>query len=44
MKQNQAVADFILNKLPESPHSAVILGSGLGQFTAKLQNPIKIPY
>ena len=44
MKQNQEVADFILNKLPEPPHSAVILGSGLGQFTAKLQKPIQIPY
>ena len=44
MKQNQAVADFILNKLPEPPHSAVGLGSGLGQFTINLQNPIQIPY
>ena len=44
MNQGKAVADFILNKLPESPHSAVILGSGLGQFTAKLQKPIQIPY
>ena len=44
MKQNQGVADFILNKLPEPPHSAVILGSGLGQFTAKLQELIQIPY
>ena len=44
MNQIQKVADFILNKLPEPPHSAVILGSGLGQFTAKLQSPIQIPY
>ena len=43
MNQGKAAADFILNKLPESPHSAVILGSGLGQFTAKLQKPIQIP-
>ena len=44
MKQNQAVAEFILNKLPEPPRSAVILGSGLGQFTATLQELIQIPY
>ena len=44
MNQDQAVANFILNKLPEPPHLAVILGSGLGQFTAKLQSPIQIPY
>jgi purine-nucleoside phosphorylase len=44
MKQNQEVADFILNKLPEPPHSAVILGSGLGEFTAKIQEPIQISY
>jgi len=40
----KATAAFILNKLPEPPHSAIILGSGLGQFTAKLQGPISIPY
>ena len=44
MKQDQEAANFILNKLPEPPHSAVILGSGLGQFTAKLQRSISIPY
>ena len=38
------VADFILGKLPEPPHSAVILGSGLGYFTEKLQDTIHIPY
>jgi len=44
MNQGQEAADFILNKLPESPHSAVILGSGLGEFTYKLQRPINIQY
>ena len=44
MKQYQAVADFVLNKLPEHPCSAVILGSGLGQFTANLRDPIQIKY
>ena len=38
------VADFILGKLPEPPHSAVILGSGLGYFTENLQDTIHIPY
>ena len=40
----QSAVDFILNKLPEPPHSALILGSGLGHFTSKLKDPIKIPY
>ena len=44
MNQDQAVADCILNKLPEPPHSAVILGSGLGQLITNLQYPIHIPY
>ena len=44
MNQNQETANFILNKLPEPPQTAVILGSGLGQFTTKLQDPIYIPY
>ena len=39
-----AVSEFILNQLPEPPHKAVILGSGLGGFTSKLQDPIQIPY
>ena len=44
MNQSQTAADFMLNKLPESPHSAVILGSGLGKLTVKLQDTIYIPY
>ena len=44
MNQGQAAADFILNKLPEPPYSAVILGSGLGHFSTKLKDPIQIPY
>ena len=44
MNPGKAAADFILSKLPEPPHSAAILGSGLGQFTDKLQKPIQIPY
>ena len=44
MNQGQAAADFISNNLPELPHSAVILGSGLGEFTTKLQDPIQIQY
>ncbi len=44
MNKGQEAADYILNKLPENPHSAVILGSGLGEFTYKLQRSIKIKY
>ena len=43
MNQDQ-VADLILNKLPEPPQSAVILGSGLGLFTSLLQEPTRIAY
>ena len=43
MNQDQ-VADLILNKLPERPQSAVILGSGLGPFTSALQEPTRIAY
>ena len=44
MNQDQITADYILNKLPEPPRSAMILGSGLGRFTTKLQDSIKISY
>jgi len=44
MNQGKEVADFILNKLPESPHTAVILGSGLGKFTTTLRCPLQISY
>ena len=44
MNHGQAASAFILNKLPEPPHSAVILGSGLGQLTTKLQDPVQIQY
>ena len=44
MNKNKVVVDFILGKLPEPPHSAIILGSGLGQFTTELRDPIQIPY
>ena len=44
MNKNKVVVDFILGKLPEPPHSAIILGSGLGQFTTEIRDPIQIPY
>ena len=44
MNQDQVVADFILNKLPEPPHSAIILGSGLGNFIDSMKETISIPY
>jgi len=36
--------DFIQNKLPKSPQSAVIIGSGLGGFISQLRDTIHIPY
>ena len=38
------ISSHILNKIPESPQTSVILGSGLGNFVDSLEKPIFIPY
>ena len=38
------IVKFILNKLPETPQSAVIIGSGLGNIISLLEEPIHIKY
>jgi len=38
------IVKFILNKLPEPPQSAVIIGSGLGDIISLLEEPIYIKY
>ena len=40
----QLITSLIMNKLPESPQSAVILGSGLGKFVDNMKETIVIPY
>ncbi len=40
----KSITSFIMKKLPEAPQSAVILGSGLGNFVDSLDKPIFIPY
>ena len=40
----QSITSLIMNKLPESPQSAVILGSGLGKFVDSMKETIVIPY
>ena len=40
----QSITSLIMNKLPESPQSAVILGSGLGKFVDNMKETIVIPY
>ena len=40
----QLITSLIMNKLPESPQSAVILGSGLGEFVDNMKETIVIPY
>lgn len=40
----QSITSLIMNKLPESPKSAVILGSGFGKFVDNMKNTISIPY
>lgn len=37
-------AQFLKNKLPSIPKTAVILGSGLGPLADQLQSPVIIPY
>tara|TARA_Y100000590_G_scaffold363291_1_gene420881 strand:- start:5862 stop:6632 length:771 start_codon:yes stop_codon:yes gene_type:complete len=38
------IVKFILNKIPEPPQSAIIIGSGLGDIISLLVNPIHIKY
>ena len=40
----QSITSQILNKLPEPPQSAVILGSGLGKFVDSMKKTLTIPY
>ena len=37
-------ADYIKEKLPQSPDTAVILGSGLGEYASGLKNAVSIKY
>ena len=39
-----AIYDHIIDKLPEKPQMAVILGSGLGKFVDGMEDRITIPY
>ena len=40
----QSITSQIMNKLPEPPQSAVILGSGLGKFVDSMKETLTIPY
>ena len=37
-------ADYILEKLPERPESALVLGSSLGSLAEAIQNPVEVEY
>ena len=39
-----AAAEFIKGQVPEPPDVALVLGSGLGDFTSRVQDPTSIPY
>jgi purine-nucleoside phosphorylase len=39
-----AAAEFIRSKYPRAVGTAVVLGSGLGEFAGKLENAVRIPY
>ena len=36
--------DFINNKIPETPKSAIILGSGLSEIQSIIKEPLIIPF
>ena len=40
----QQAADFLRGRVGEMPGIGLVLGSGLGDFTAALRNPVSIPY
>lgn len=40
----QKSADYVLSIVKEKPEIAIILGSGLGDFASKIENPIEIAY
>ena len=37
-------ADYLLERIPEKPEIALVLGSGLGTLAEELENPVVIPY
>jgi len=37
-------AAFIQSKIPKTPDTAIVLGSGLGNLAEHIQNPIVMPY
>src|SRR3989344_6258105 len=38
------VTKFLEARLPEKPKAAIVLGSGLGPFVARIESPVTIPY
>ena len=40
----QESADYILERIPERPQVAIILGSGLGKLADAITNQVVIPY
>ncbi|MEG1188746.1 MAG: purine-nucleoside phosphorylase, partial [Bacteroidales bacterium] len=37
-------AEFLLNKVPNRPEIAIILGTGLGDLVSHIEDKIEIPY
>ena len=44
MEKLKAAASFIRPRLDRQPEIGIVLGSGLGGLTAKISNPVEIPY
>lgn len=44
LKMIEKAADFIRKQVKESPKTALVLGSGLGELASEMENAIEIPY
>jgi purine-nucleoside phosphorylase len=44
VEEIEDVTSFLEKRLPEKPRVAIILGSGLGPFTNRIENPLIVPY
>ena len=40
----KASADYLLERFGAAPEIGIILGSGLGHFAARLEDPVTVPY
>ncbi|MGL4292179.1 MAG: purine-nucleoside phosphorylase [Bacteroidales bacterium] len=44
LQKIKETAEFLLNKVPNRPETAIILGTGLGELVSHIEDKIEIPY